>query len=144
MTFAHQASVQVEAPADFVFAQLSDGHKLGRWALGSMDLRPAGEPGLLRGVSLFDGAPHDVEIRPHASIGLIDFHVGPSGARVPRISIRVTPGRDWGLDEGSCLVAMSTWRAGWMDSSRWERTCKTHELEVLLFKAQIETDWNAR
>lgn len=38
---------------------------------------------------------------------------------------------------------MTTWRADWMDDERWNRTCKTHELEVLLFKSQIETDWNA-
>jgi hypothetical protein len=30
-----------------------------------------------------------------------------------------------------------------MDDDRWMRTRKTHELEVLLFKAQIETDWHA-
>ncbi len=144
MSHAHLASVRVDAPAGFAFSHLSDGRKLGRWTLGSMDLVPAEEPGLWRGASLFDGAPAEVEIRPHPALGLIDFHLGPAGARVPRVSIRVTPGPDWGLPEQSCLVAMTTWRAGWMDDGRWERTRKTHELEVLLFKAQIETDWSAR
>ena len=38
---------------------------------------------------------------------------------------------------------MTTWRAGWMDDARWLRTVKSHELEVLLFRAQIESDWKA-
>lgn len=144
MSFAHLASVRLEVPADFAFAHLSDGRRLGRWALGSMDLEPADEAGLWRGVSLFDGTAAEVEIRPHPGLGLIDFHLGPAGARVPRVSIRVTPGPDWGLPEGVCLAAMTTWRAGWMDDVRWQRTRTTHELEVLLFKAQIEADWQAR
>jgi len=139
MTHAHLASVRIEVPAATAFAALSDGRRLGRWALGSMDLVPADEPGLWTGKSLFDGSVVAVEIRPHPDLGLIDFHLGPAGARVPRVSIRVTPGPDWGLPADSCLVAMTTWRAGWMDDERWARTCKTHELEVLLFKAQIES-----
>ncbi|MDX5349730.1 MAG: SRPBCC family protein [Paracoccaceae bacterium] len=142
-TPAHLAATRSDAPAAFAFAHLSDGRKLGRWTLGSMDLEPAGEPGLWRGTSLFDGAEALVEIRPEPRLGLIDFHLGPAGARVPRVSIRVTPGPDWGLPETACLAAMTTWRAGWMDEARWERTRKSHELEVLLFRAQIEADWKA-
>ncbi|MCC7319900.1 MAG: hypothetical protein IT542_02875 [Rubellimicrobium sp.] len=144
MDHAHLASCRIAAPAAFAFDHLSDGHRLGRWALGSMDLVPAGEPGLWRGASLFDGSAAEVEIRPLPALGLIDFHLGPAGARMPRVSIRVMPGPDWGLPEDNCLVAMTTWRAGWMDDARWDRTRRTHELEVLLFKAQIETDWGAR
>jgi hypothetical protein len=140
MTFAHQASVCVEAPFEHTFGQLSDGRRLGRWALGSMDLVPVG-PNLWRGTSLFDGSTAEVEIRPVPDLGLIDFYLGPEGRRVPRVSIRVTPGSDWGIGEGKCLVALSTWRAAWMDDDRWHRTCTTHELEVLLFKAQIEAAW---
>lgn len=139
MNHAHLASCRIAAPAGHVFECLADGRRLGRWALGSMDLVPTGEPGVWRGASLFDGSSAEVEIRPMPELGLIDFHLGAAGARVPRVSIRVTPGPDWGLPEDSCLVAMTTWRAGWMDDARWERTQRTHELEVLLFKAQIET-----
>ncbi|MBC2835747.1 hypothetical protein [Paragemmobacter straminiformis] len=141
--FAHLASVRLDVPFDHAFDCLSDGHRLGRWALGSMDLRPTGEPGLWRGTSLFDGSGAEVEIRPDRRLGLIDFYLGPAGARVPRVSIRVASGPDWGLPETACLVAMTTWRAGWMDDARWQRTCKTHELEVLLFKSQIEQGWKA-
>ncbi len=140
---AHLASVSIDAPFDTVFDALADGHRLGRWALGSMDLQPLAEAGLWRGTSLFDGTTAEVEIRPHRALGLIDFHLGPAGARVPRVSIRVTRGADWGQPEGTAMVAMTTWRAAWMDDARWARTCKTHELEVLLFKAQIETAFSA-
>lgn len=140
---AHLASVRVDAPFDHVFDALSDGHRLGRWALGSMDLRPCAEPDLWRGTSLFDGSVAEVEIRPHRALGLIDFHLGPQGARVPRISIRVTDGAFWGQPDATAMVAMTTWRAASMDADRWARTCKTHELEVLLFKAQIETAYQA-
>ena len=57
---------------------------------------------------------------------------------------RVTPGAHWGLGRDTCLAAMTTWRASWMDDARWQRTCTAHELEVLLFKAQIEADWQRR
>ena len=144
MTHADLVSTRIDVPYDFAFAHLSDGRRLGRWALGSMDLEPQPEPGVWRGTSLFDGSVAEMEIRPHPDLGLIDFHLGPAGARVPRVSIRVTPGPDWGLPEASCLVAMSTWRAGWMDDARWHRTCTTHAAGALLFKAQIETDWAAR
>lgn len=141
MTFAHLASSHVEAPYDFTFANLSDGRAVGRWALGSMDLQPGPGTDVWHGVSLFDGSAAEVEIRPHPALDLIDFHLGPQGDRRPRVSIRVTPGADCGLDAQTSLVAMSTWRSGWMTDDRWRRTCTTHDLEVLLFMAQIETDW---
>jgi hypothetical protein len=142
MPVAHLASVRIDVPANFAFERLSDGHALGRWALGSMGLEPAGQPGIWRGHSLFDGSEAIVEIVAHPELGLIDYHVGDLDVRSPRIAIRVTPGPDWGLGQDACLAAMTTWRVQWMDDARWARTCTTHELEVLLFKAQIETDFS--
>lgn len=141
MTFAHLASSHVEAPSDFTFCHLSDGRKLGRWALGSVDLKPGVKGHVCHGVSLFDESAADAEIRPHPTLDLIDFHFGPNADRRPRVSIRVTPGADWGLNAQTCLVAITTWRDCGMTDDRWQRTCRTHDLEVLLFKAQIETDW---
>lgn len=140
MSHAHLAAAQIDAPADFALTQLADARAIGRWTLGSMDFTPLGD-GLWQGTSLFDGATSIVEIVAHRALGLIDYHVGTAEARVPRISIRVTPGPDWGLRADQCLAAMTTWRAGWMEDDRWERTRKTHEVEALLFKAQIETAW---
>ncbi|MDT8853955.1 hypothetical protein RNZ50_02695 [Paracoccaceae bacterium Fryx2] len=143
MTVAYLASTRIDAPLSFVWTHLTDARRVGRWALGSMDFQPAG-PGLWRGQSLFDGSEAIVEVRPHRALGLIDYHVGTLEARVPRVSIRAVAGGDWGQDAGCTLAAMSTWRAGWMDDARWARTCTTHDLEVLLFKAQIETDLAAQ
>jgi hypothetical protein len=141
MSPAHTASAIVEAPLDYVFAHLTDSERLGRWTLGSMNYRSTDRPGVHVGTSLFDGSESIVEIRPHRSLGIIDYLVGSLENRIPRVSIRLVAGTEWGLDAGHCIAAMTTWRAAFMTDARWARTCTTHELEVLLFKEQIETDW---
>lgn len=138
---AHTASTAVDAPLDFVFAQLSDPKRLGRWTLGSMDYEPTAVDGVHVGTSLFDGSRHAVEIRPHRDLAMIDYLVGDLEKRITRVSIRLVAGAEWGLSETSCIAAMTTWRAAFMDDARWARTCNTHALEVLLFKEQIETAW---
>lgn len=143
MSVAHTASAIVDAPLEFVFAQLSDAGRLGRWTLGSMDYRPSGVAGVHIGTSLFDGSKSMVEIRPHPPLGIIDYLVGDLERRIPRVSIRLVAGAEWGLAEQSCIAAMTTWRAAFMSDERWSRTRTTHELEVLLFKEQIETEWKA-
>ncbi|MBX9455203.1 MAG: hypothetical protein KL863_03785 [Rhizobium sp.] len=143
MSPAHTASTIVDAPLDVVFAQLCDPARLGRWTLGSMDYQPSGVAGVHVGTSLFDGATSLVEIRPAPELGIIDYLVGSLEKRIPRVSIRLVAGPDWGLPDTSCIAAMTTWRAAFMTDERWARTRTTHELEVLLFKEQIETDWKA-
>lgn len=137
---AHLASVRIDAPIDFAFARLCDGAEVGRWALGSMGLAPTATPGVLRGTSLFDGGESLVRISAHPALWLVDYFVGLA-APEPRISIRLSPGAAWDMGAATCLAAMTTWRPAAMEDWRWARTCTTHELEVLLFKAQIETDW---
>lgn len=144
MSAAHTASAIVDAPLDFVFSQLSDPVRLGRWTLGSMDYRPSGVEGVHLGTSLFDGSTSLVEIRPHRELGMIDYLVGSLEKRIPRVSIRLVAGAEWGLPEAACIAAMTTWRAAFMTDERWTRTRTTHELEVLLFKEQIEAEWKAR
>ena len=143
MSAAHTASAIVDAPLDFAFSQLSDPARLGRWTLGSMDYQPSGIDGVHIGTSLFDGSKSMVEIRPHRALGMIDYLVGNAEKRIPRVSVRLVAGTEWGLAETSCIAAMTTWRAAFMDDERWARTRATHELEVLLFKEQIETAWKA-
>lgn len=143
MSAAHTASTIVDAPPDFVFAHLSDARRLGRWTLGSMDYQPSDIAGVHIGTSLFDGSKSMVEIRPHPELAMIDYLVGSLEKRTPRVSIRLVAGAEWGLAETSCIATMTTWRASFMSDDRWKRTCTTHELEVLLFKEQIETEWRA-
>jgi len=143
MSAAHTASAVVDAPLDFTFSQLTDPARLGRWTLGSMDYRPSGVDGVHVGTSLFDGSKTMVEIRPHRPLAMIDYLVGNLERRIPRVSIRLVAGGEWGLSEHACIAAMTTWRAAFMTDARWARTCATHELEVLLFKEQIEAEWKA-
>ena len=141
---AHLASIAVNVPAEHALARLSDPEQVGRWALGSMGLVPAGEPGVFRGTSLFDGSDTFVEIEAHSSLGLVDYHVGTEDERSPRVSIRIADGPLAGLGPESCVIALSAWRQAAANDERWARTCTTHETEVLLIKAQLETGYTER
>lgn len=143
MTLAHFAATRIDTPASFALAQLSDIVAVGRWALGSMEFIATSVPEVWQGRSLFDGSDCFVDIRAHPDLGLIDYHVGSMMQRLPRVSIRVSAGEDCGIGEAACMAAMTTWRVGHGDDEGWIRTCRAHDLEVLLFKAQIETTWNA-
>ncbi len=140
---AHQAAARVAVPSDFAFDRLSDAGFVGRWALGSMGLEPVGA-GVFRGCSLFDGSEAYVEIRAERALGLIDFHVGTKQVRRARIFIRVTPGSVLGMDAGECLVTMHALRAADAPDTGWARTCLSHEAEIMLIQAQLETDWSQR
>lgn len=138
-SMVHTAGVYIEAPFDFAFDHLCDPQLLGRWALGCMDLKPADTKDVFVGRSLFDDAPVYVAFRPNRELGLIDYLVGDHTHRLPRISIRLVPAALCDLPDGQCAAAMTAWRVNGMSQSRWDQLVKTHELEVLLFKAQIET-----
>lgn len=135
----HTAGVYLETPLDFAFDHLCDPSLLGRWALGCMDLKPTDTEEVFVGRSLFDDASVYVEFLPTRDLGLIDYLVGDQDNRQPRISIRLVPGALCGLPDKHCAAAMTAWRVRDMTQTRWDQLIKTHELEVLLFKAQIET-----
>jgi len=134
----HTAGVYLETPFDFAFDHLCDPSLLGRWALGCMDLKPTQIEAVYVGRSLFDDAAVHVAFRPNRALGLIDYLVGDEDNRQPRISIRLVPGALCGLPDDQCAAAMTAWRVRDMTEARWDQLIKTHELEVLLFKAQIE------
>ena len=141
MKLCHTASAHVDVPVAFAFERCCDPAALGTWTLGSMGFVETDAKGVFIGKSLFDSSETYMEMDVHPDLWLVDFVVGTRERREPRVSIRLTPGRLWGFDEASCLFAMSTWRAAWMDDDRWQRTCRTHETEAHLFKAQTETAW---
>lgn len=134
----HTTAALVSVPAPFAFARLSRADFVGGWSLGSMGLAEVA-PGVFRGTSMFDGSDAHVDIRPHPDLGMIDFGVGTLENRVPRIFVRVTPGPLLGHGEGVCLVSMTALRPASAEAGRWARTCITHEAEILLIKAQLET-----
>jgi hypothetical protein len=134
----HMTAALVLVPAPFAFDRLSDADFIGSWSLGSMNLRPVAS-GVYRGISLFDGGESFVEILPTPALGLIDFAVGTLETRVPRISIRVIEAGPLGYGDGSCHVVLQALRSAATPDDRWARTCTTHETEILLIKAQLET-----
>ena len=141
MKLCHTVSAHVDVPVDFAFGRCCDPKALGMWTLGSMGFAETGVKGVYRGKSLFDNSETYMEMDIHPDLWLVDFAVGTQEQREPRVSIRLTPGQLWGFDSASCLFAMSTWRAAWMDEDRWQRTCRTHETEAQLFKSQTEIAW---
>lgn len=132
------AAALVQVPVDYALERLADAGFVGGWSLGSMGLQPVA-PGVLAGKSLFDGSDAYVEIIGRPEVGLIDYAVGSPEARVPRIFIRVSPGSDLGYDVDTCLVTLNTARSATATDAQWARTCTTHETEILLIKAQLET-----
>jgi hypothetical protein len=135
---AHMTAELVSVPARFALDHLASADFVGGWSLGSMGLAQVA-PGVFRGVSLFDGSEAHVDIRPNPDLGLIDYGVGTARARVPRIFLRVTDGATLGHPPGTCLVTLVALRAAQADPARWARTCRAHETEILLIKAQLET-----
>ena len=138
---AHLASARVNVPANYAIKEATRPESLGRWALGSMDLRPTEKTGVFRGTSLFDCSESLVEIVPNLEQWLVDYRVGPEGARLPVVSIRVFPAESLGGSGEACLVALLAWRGWQVSDERWARTCTTHETEILLLKAQLEASW---
>lgn len=141
--FAHAVTARVAVTADDAYAFLADPVALGRWSLGCMDLVADG-PGVWRGRSLFDGGEGWLSIDGDPARRLVDFHVGTRDLRVPRISARVVAGPVCGLDAATSYVTLTAWRAQSMSDERWQRLCATHEAEIWLIKAQMETRAAAR
>lgn len=139
VTSAYFAATHIDADASFAIDQLSDISAVGRWALGSMDFVATAQPGVWRGQSLFDGSACFVQITSHPALGLIDYLVGSLDDRGLRVSVRVVPA----ASGSGCTAAMTTWRAANLGDADWARSCRAHDVEVLLFKAQIETAWTA-
>lgn len=135
---AHQAARWVGVPARTAFRHLADPAFVGGWALGCLGLEPTGADDVFEGRSLFDGSRARVRIAAHEALGLIDYFVGGEVLR-PRIMIRVVDGASIGGPDGTCLVAMSAYRVPDTPAETWSRTCISHEAEILLIKAQLET-----
>ena len=134
----HVASAVIDAPGNVVFDHLADPVRLGRWALGCMDMEPTDDPAVFRGRSLLDGVEAFIEIDAQPAARLIDYHVGSRETRAPRIFIRVAPAALCGLPSTQCAVALTAWRTAEMSTERWRQLCITHEAEILILKAQIE------
>lgn len=144
MQLSHIATCHVLAPADAAFAYLSDPIKLGRWSLGCFDTGPSDVAGVYTGLSLFDGARGWFRIDANPQTRAIDYLVGPQDKLTHRISARVIDGPSLNYPANTCLATLIAWRAHDMSDDRWRRLCASHEAEIWLIKAQIETEFAAR
>ncbi|MBW1998968.1 MAG: hypothetical protein JRJ29_13520 [Deltaproteobacteria bacterium] len=140
----YTVGIEIGVKAERAFQYLADPEKLGMWALGCFDTRPADEKGLFKGRSLFDGSETFVRIEAEERRLLIDYHVGDRERQVPRIFTRVVPGPDYGADPGHCLVVMTAWRTKDMSEARWRRLCASHDAEILMIQTQLESECTSR
>lgn len=96
---------------------------------------------VVKGTSLFDGAPSYARAVPDAERMVVDFQVGDEVDRlVGRISCRVVPGEALGLDGATCLVVLLAWRTASMDDDRWRQLTVAHDAEILLLRGRIESE----
>jgi len=135
----HTVTAEIAVPAESAFRYLADPVKLGLWALGCFDTQPTGTDGLFKGTSLFDGSEAWFRIETDPKRFLIDYHVGDATHQLPRISTRIVPGPNYGQDAEHCMVSMMAWRTSEMLDHRWQRLCATHDAEILMIQAQLES-----
>jgi hypothetical protein len=135
----HTVSAEIKIPAESAFRYLADPLKLGLWALGCFDTQPTETDGLFKGTSLFDGSEAWFHIETDPKRFLIDYHVGDAKQQLPRISTRIVPGPNYGQDAEHCMVSMMAWRTSDMSDHRWQRLCATHDAEILMIQAQLES-----
>jgi uncharacterized protein YndB with AHSA1/START domain len=138
-SLSYAVSLEVSVPAEEAFRYLSDPEMLGRWALGCFNTQPTAKEGLFKGTALFDGQEVWFRIETDPKRLLIDYHVGSPENLSPRISTRVLPGPHYGRDREHCIVTMTAWRTADMADTRWQRLCASHDAEIFLIQAQLET-----
>ena len=137
------AFVRIRRSADDVFAFMSDPGQLSLWSFGTWRTEIEGS-GLVRGISIKDGAVIYARVEAHLDQRLIDYHLGCSpDALVPRIYVRVTPEEVFG-DGGGTGVAMTAFRAAGMNDARWDSLQATHRVELDLIKSALESGYDHR
>jgi len=134
----HAATAAIAVPATQAFKYLSDGLRQGEWTLGSWN-REQLEPGLFRGVSLFDGRETYVRILANRDALLVDYDVGRSRDRLLRVnSARIVPGPLVGRADGTCVLALMKWRAPDQSDDEWEQAVAAFSAEIHMIKGRLE------
>ena len=137
-------SVRIEAPADEVFAFMSDPERLDLWSFGTWKITRR-EDGLIAGQAIQTGARILVRISADPGRRLIDYHLGADpGALRPRIFARIIPGETTGHNAASSTLLLVALRSADMDDARWDRLCHAHAFEADLVKSLIESGYDHR
>jgi len=141
---ADLAALHIDAPADTVFAYISDPAKLDRWSLGTWQtiLHP---DGLIEGQGLATGSIALMRIDADPTRLIVDYHLGATDSDLrPRIFARVVPGTVTGHAHNSAALLLTALRTTDMDDTRWGQLCRAHAAELDIIKGQIETGFDPK
>lgn len=135
----HVTSRLCNAEMADVFSHLASQSGMSRWILGLWNCTEI-SAGLYQGASLFDGRVGYLRVQTDPDKGLVIYHIGAhADALTPRIRASVVRGEVLGYSPNSCLVSLEAWRIASMSDERWQRLIHTHEAEIELIKAQLES-----
>lgn len=140
---AHCASVRVPVPARVAYDFMADGMQQSNWALGSWNRRPYRDD-IFAGDSLFDGKELLVRLVGNPDLLLVDYYVGDDPDDLRRlVEARIVPGKELGLDPGSSVVTLVTWRDTSVSDEQWELTYHVWRTEIHLIKGLLERQGSA-
>jgi hypothetical protein len=140
----HSSSILVQADARRAFELMADGVRQGRWALGSWQRRPAGENAFV-GESVFTGAQTWVRIHADRERLSVDYEVAGTEAGLRfRNAARVFDGPTLGHPAGTAVVTLFTWRLATQSDDAWAQIGSTHETEMFLIRALLESGRDAQ
>jgi hypothetical protein len=134
----HSVTIEIISPWEKAYDFLKQPLNLGSWALGCQNVEATDKENIYTGISIFTKEKGYFKIESDRNHRLIDFFVGTESLLVPRISLRIIPGVNYGRSNSICLVTLDAWRDIDMSDERWRQLCVAHETEILLIKALIE------
>ncbi len=137
--WCHTGSIEIQCDASTAIAYVADGIKQGEWALGSIDRREIGE-GLFEGTSIFGAGTEYIRIRVDDDNQVVYYDVGHSLDDMRTLNvIRVVPGSVLGGEAQSCVMTLLSWRVQGTPDEAWARNCVSHETEMYIIKARLES-----
>jgi len=135
----HSSSILVRSDAARAFRLMADGGRQGRWALGSLRRRQV-DAHTFVGESAFSGLPVWVRLHVDAARLSVDYEVAGSEAGLRfRNAARVFDGPTLGHPQGTAVVTLFTWRLADQDDDAWAQIGSTHETEMFLIRALLES-----
>ena len=137
--WCHTGSIEIQCDARTAVTYVADGIKQGEWALGSIDRREIGD-GLFEGTSMFGVGTEYIRIRVDAENQVVYYDVGHSLDDLRTLNvIRVVPGPVLGGEVKSCVMTLLSWRPQGTPDEVWTRNCVSHETEMYIIKARLES-----
>lgn len=139
-SWCHTGSIEIQCDPSTAIAYVADGLKQGEWALGSIDRREIGD-GLFEGKSMFGAGTEYIRIRVDAENQMVYYDVGHSLDDMRTLNvIRVVPGLVLGCEAESCVMTLLSWRVQGTPDEAWTRNCVSHETEMYIIKARLESN----